>query len=587
MMKTKVTLFISLVALTIFPFLAYKASQEPLPPEEQNMAEKRFDVTKEQEFVIVVPSYNNEAYYQKNLDSIFSQEYQNFRVIYINDASSDNTGACVEAYVKEKGLESKIAIWNNEINRKAMYNLYTAIHSCPNSAIVIIVDGDDWLYHPNVLKELNQVYANEDVWLTYGQYMRYPDNQIGCCAPVTKSFLREAKAREGKWQYTHLRTFYAGLFKKIALEDLLLEGRFFDATYDLAIMFPMLEMARDHAYFIRDVNYVYNYATPLNDAKVRLKEQQRIEKMLRKKPIYEALLTHPKDLTTEDSCDLVVFSYNRPMQLYAFLESVEKRVKGLSQTSVIFRADEHFESGYKIVQEAFPYVRFVQQSKTAPRKDFKPLVMDLSFGLKAGNSSYIIYGVDDIVITEDIDIKNDIKKLEETRAYGFYYRLGNGIDYCYTEDREQGVPELLELEKDLYTWQFKRGKADWRYANSLDFVLYAKQDIEEDFANLFFSYPNDLEGGWAKMVDTSRLGLCHKETKMVNIPLNLVTAIPNRNLNLYSPHALNEMFLAGLKIDIEALAHVKHNSAHANVEVQFVPREFDLLEEEPSIALGE
>lgn len=589
MMKKRVTAFLIIIGFLIIPFLVLKASQEQnatLTPAKLNTAEKISDVAIEQKFVVVVPSYNNEEFYRRNLDSIFSQEYNNFHVIYIEDASTDNTLSCVQQYIEEKHVQKQITLVHNEKNRKAMYNLYTAIHSCPSDAVVVIVDGDDWLYHPYVLKELNQVYANNDVWMTYGQYMRYPDNQIGCCAPVTKDFLRDAKARQGKWQYTHLRTFYAGLFQRIPVSDFVTEGKFFDATYDLAIMFPMLEMARDHAYFIPDVNYVYNYSTPLNDAKMRLKEQERLERIIRAKPVYSRLLEHPKNSILEESSDLIVFSYNRPLQLYAFLESLEKRVVGLNKVSVLFRADDYFTSGYQIVQEAFPHVQFVQQSKSEPRKDFKPLVMEMSFGSRSSDAAYILYAVDDIVITEDIDVRKDVEKLKKIGAYGFYYRLGEGVDYCYSEDKEQTVPRLIELEKDVYMWEFSQGTGDWGYPNSVDFVLYAKKELQPVFEKLTFSYPNDFEGNWARLANPQKLGLCHRETKMVNIPLNLVTSIPNRHLNAYSPHALNEMFLAGLKMDVDALWKVKHNSAHANVAIQFVPRVADLFQE-ASVAAGD
>ena len=50
---------------------------------------------------------------------------------------------------------------------------------------------------------------------------------------------------------THLRTFYAWLFKKINLEDLLLDGEFFKMTGDQAILYPMIEMAGErHALYL-------------------------------------------------------------------------------------------------------------------------------------------------------------------------------------------------------------------------------------------------------------------------------------------------------------------------------------------------
>ena len=46
---------------------------------------------KEKKFVVFISSYNNESHVNKNLLSVANQKYSNFRVIYINDKSTDNT----------------------------------------------------------------------------------------------------------------------------------------------------------------------------------------------------------------------------------------------------------------------------------------------------------------------------------------------------------------------------------------------------------------------------------------------------------------------------------------------------------------
>ena len=43
----------------------------------------------EKPFVVVIPSYNNTKYCEQNLLSVLGQEYTNFRVIYLEDASTD------------------------------------------------------------------------------------------------------------------------------------------------------------------------------------------------------------------------------------------------------------------------------------------------------------------------------------------------------------------------------------------------------------------------------------------------------------------------------------------------------------------
>lgn len=53
----------------------------------------------EKEMVFIVPSYKNVHWHHANLHSLLSQEYDNYRIIYIDDHSPDNTGAVVESYL--------------------------------------------------------------------------------------------------------------------------------------------------------------------------------------------------------------------------------------------------------------------------------------------------------------------------------------------------------------------------------------------------------------------------------------------------------------------------------------------------------
>src|ERR1700733_7929082 len=53
--------------------------------------------------VVVIPSYNNPPYCERNLRSVLDQKYDNFRVIYIDDCSADNTYASVQQLVESSG----------------------------------------------------------------------------------------------------------------------------------------------------------------------------------------------------------------------------------------------------------------------------------------------------------------------------------------------------------------------------------------------------------------------------------------------------------------------------------------------------
>ena len=253
-----------------------------------NIAIKRTPLA-EKKFVIVIPSYNNAAFVYQNLSSALSQNYQNYEVVFINDASTDKTLALAKEITAKSKNSDKVRFINNTSNKGALYNIYHAVHYCDDSSIIVLCDGDDWLSGPNVLAALNAYYANSNVWLTWGNFLEYPTYASGLSRPVTKKTLENRSVRKQKWCFSHLKTFYVSLFKKIAKHDLMHNKTFYKVCYDNAIMFPMLEMAGAHAYFIQEVLYVYNRQTPLSDDKIHLKQQLELAKVIRQKPCYKAL----------------------------------------------------------------------------------------------------------------------------------------------------------------------------------------------------------------------------------------------------------------------------------------------------------
>jgi glycosyltransferase involved in cell wall biosynthesis len=49
---------------------------------------------------VVVPNYNHALYLQQRLDSIINQEFQDFEVIILDDASTDNSREIIQPYVR-------------------------------------------------------------------------------------------------------------------------------------------------------------------------------------------------------------------------------------------------------------------------------------------------------------------------------------------------------------------------------------------------------------------------------------------------------------------------------------------------------
>lgn len=307
-------------------------------------------------FVIIVASYNNKYWYQRNLDSIFMQDYENYKIIYIDDNSPDKTGELVENYIKNKKQESKFQIIKNtERAGCPLANQYKAIWMCNPDDIIVCLDGDDSFAHEKVLSYLNNIYQDPNIWVTYGQFCAYPKNEIGWAAQVSANIINHNRFRETDWVTTHLKTFYASLFHKIKKDDLLFNGDFFPMAGDLAFMFPILEMAGKHSKFIPDILYIYNMANPINEDKVNRLYQIRLCTIIRERPKYSAI----SSLFNND----ITSSLNNDSKKKIYIKAGEKGIL-FDIYNPIANRDDCLQANYEL-QKTFEKIGYeVKQTET-------------------------------------------------------------------------------------------------------------------------------------------------------------------------------------------------------------------------------
>jgi glycosyltransferase involved in cell wall biosynthesis len=206
-------------------------------------------------FCLVVVGRNNGANLEKTLESVFSQNYENFRIIYIDDGSDDGSEDLARDLIYASPCFTKIQFHQNVKPLGMLASTTHAVRGCSDEEIVVVLNGDDWLAHEWVLTRLNQYYADPDLWLTFGQSRDYPTYAKG----NARAFQEIGKPlRAQVFAATHLKTFYASLFKKINEADLQYKGEYFQGAADLAYMFPMLEMAQGHSQCLHDILYICN-----------------------------------------------------------------------------------------------------------------------------------------------------------------------------------------------------------------------------------------------------------------------------------------------------------------------------------------
>lgn len=238
-------------------------------------------------FTVLVPAYNCEAWVENNLNAILNQKYENYSVIYIDDASTDHTAAKAEEVLVESKVDYNFLL--NSFNRGKAYNLYYYINEMVrDDSIVVIVDGDDWLCDENVLSYLNEQY-HDNTWMTCGSYIT-TDTKSLVTPRINKDYWL-GNIRQKSWEFSHLGSFRKSLFSKIKKKDFMdKQGNYLSTTSDQAMMWPMAEMSGpEHFRVVYKNLYVYNRSNPLSDDRAHRRDQLRTEQDIRSRAPYSAL----------------------------------------------------------------------------------------------------------------------------------------------------------------------------------------------------------------------------------------------------------------------------------------------------------
>ncbi len=241
-------------------------------------------------FKLVVPSFNSPDWIEKCLASIESQTYAEVEVCVIDDASTlPGQREIIDIFCHRNGWKKIF----NSTNLGSLHNIVNGIAElkCRDSDVIVIVDGDDWLHDSHVLEKVSEAYKQDDIYLTYGNYVTYPASFTGNPSELAEEVIVNKQFRNHAFIFTHLKTFKYILWGHIKDADLHdEEGNYFRAGGDAAIMLPMLEMAGRRFRPINEILYVYNISNPLNDFKLVPDEVADVIELLRRRPVYDTLI---------------------------------------------------------------------------------------------------------------------------------------------------------------------------------------------------------------------------------------------------------------------------------------------------------
>jgi len=209
-------------------------------------------------FVFVAPMFNASKTLDQTLASIVGQSYKNWRLILIDDVSTQEEvvkeakiimtwrGLC-EPGMRDDNCDAQIRIlWNDE-KKWEVANVLKGISMCEDGDIVCRIDADDWLTDLDALAYINAIYnyTKADVVWTAHRWGYTDKNISGPLIPNVDVYKQP-------WVTSHLKTFRKCLINDVKDENFRGEdGEYIKRAGDQAIYLPVLHNATNPGFIPR------------------------------------------------------------------------------------------------------------------------------------------------------------------------------------------------------------------------------------------------------------------------------------------------------------------------------------------------
>lgn len=205
-------------------------------------------MTGENRFVFVAPAFNAGQTIHQMLWSIAGQSYRNWKVIVIDDMSTDSTVSKVESFsLITPAMTSLIQLITNTEKKWEVANVLQGIALCDDDDIICRIDGDDWLTDLDALHMINETYKQHDLDALWTAHRwAYSDKNIS--GPMSQG----ADPYKHPWVSSHLKTFRKRLLNDVKDENYRAEdGEYVKRAGDQAIFLPVLHNAKRYGFLPR------------------------------------------------------------------------------------------------------------------------------------------------------------------------------------------------------------------------------------------------------------------------------------------------------------------------------------------------
>jgi len=267
----------------------------------------------------------------------------------------------------------------------------------------------------------------------------------------------------------------------------------------------------------------------------------------------------------------LVFSKDRPLQLFTLLHTYFENVKNPAPVTVIYDAsNQDYANAYFEVARCFldksisvTFVKEVGSFRRTLTRELDKLEVNALFFL-----------VDDIIFIRPLDL-SCVKELDPQTVI-LSLRHSPQLRRSYTSNASVVPPKFLNspVSPELMSFRWFEREYEWSDPWSVDGQVLSTAEVRVLTRISDFKAPNSYEVALKAFNDiaANRMGACFKESKILNLPINRVqNEIANLSGSISCAYLLEQWNL-GMMIDTQMFADHTPISPHEEHVIQLKRR---------------
>lgn len=173
-------------------------------------------------FSIIVPAYNVEEYIEDAIKSVLRQNYENYEIIVVDDASTDNTLSILNSIKSDK-----LKIYSIQ-HKGVSYARNFAIKKAKGD-FIIFLDSDDMLESWTLFNVNKIIKKDKDITTFIGMYntIKEDNSLFGCKSETLKPQKINNKTKSKVLEYLYLNRIVYTVWRFIVRKDIIIDNELF------------------------------------------------------------------------------------------------------------------------------------------------------------------------------------------------------------------------------------------------------------------------------------------------------------------------------------------------------------------------